>query len=83
MASAIIATLSASGSSAFEQKDSENIPHVSNKAKESFLQYQYASDHKAFAIAPGGAWYWVTETVSEEQAEQQVLESCQANTQHK
>ena len=83
MATAIIATLSASGSSAFEQKDRENIPHVSNKAKESFLQYQYASDHKAFAIAPGGAWYWVTEAVSEEQAEQQVLENCQANTQQK
>lgn len=83
MVSAIVLSISPTGLLAFEKSDSSNIPHVSNKAKESFLQYQYAGEHKAFAIAPGGAWYWLTEAVSEEQAEKQSLEKCQKNTQQK
>lgn len=59
------------------------IPHVGEKAREQFRQYQYAAEHKAFAIAPGGAWYWLTELDSEAQAETQVLKNCQANTQQK
>lgn len=70
-------------SSAFEQKDVEAIPHVGERAREGFVLYQHSSDHKAFAIAPGGAWYWVTEAVSEDQAEQQALNKCQSNTQQK
>jgi thiol-disulfide isomerase/thioredoxin len=59
------------------------IPHAGERAKEQFQQYQYSSKHKAFAIAPGGAWYWLTELESEEQAETQVLQNCQESTQQK
>lgn len=59
------------------------IPHVSEKARQAFVQYRYASDNKAFAIAPGGAWYWVTETVSAEYARQQAIDNCQKYTQQK
>jgi hypothetical protein len=32
------------------------IPHVGERAREHFQSYRYAEDHRAFAIAPGGAW---------------------------
>lgn len=67
----------------FEQTDSNALPHVGEKAREGFLQYQHSAGHKAFAIAPGGAWYWVTETTSEDQAEEQALQNCQSQTQQK
>jgi len=83
MAGAFFVTLFSGKLFALDQKDAENIPHVSSKAKDNFVLYQSAGEHKAFAIAPGGAWYWVTEAVSEEQAEQQALDNCQKNTQQK
>lgn len=68
---------------AVELSDADAIPHVSEKAREQFKQYRYASGHKAFAIAPGGAWYWLTELESETQAKQQTLAKCQSHTQQK
>ncbi len=59
------------------------IPHASEKANEHFQQYQYSAGHKAFAIAPGGAWFWLTEVETEAQAKKQALEGCQKNTQQK
>ncbi len=63
--------------------DTSQIPHVGSKAIEHFQQYQYSSENKAFAIAPGGAWYWVTEAVSEDEAGKEALQGCQDNTQQK
>jgi len=68
---------------ALELGDGSAIPHVGDRAKEHFKQYQHASGHKAFAIAPGGAWYWLNELDSEEQAERETLQNCQENTQQK
>ena len=65
------------------QAESTKIPHASNKANEHFQQYLYSAEHKAFAIAPGGVWSWLTEAVSEEQAEKQALQDCQEYTQQK
>lgn len=83
MMTLIFFVLSSDTFSAEEKKESEKIPHVSKKARENYVLYKYAGEHKAFAIAPGGAWYWLNEVVSEEQAEIQTLEKCQANTQQK
>ena len=68
---------------ALAQADSSKIPHAGSKASEHFQQYQHSSENKAFAIAPGGAWSWVTEAISEEDAEKEALQSCQDNTQQK
>ncbi|MDH5711921.1 MAG: TlpA family protein disulfide reductase [Gammaproteobacteria bacterium] len=68
---------------AVEPDKVQDIPHVSAKAKEHFQQYQYAPGHKAFAIAPGGAWYWMSELESEVEAKQQTLKNCQSQTQQK
>ena len=55
----------------------ELIPHVSKKAQDSFVfDYAYADLHRAFAIAPGGAWSWNSGSPSVEGAEKAALESC-------
>lgn len=56
------------------------IPHVNKKARYNFNLFQQANGHKAFAIAPGGAWAWNAEMGSVEEAESQVLKSCQRST---
>ena len=59
------------------------IPHVGERARENYIQYLYAGQHKAFAIAPGGAWAWRSDAASPEQARQLALSSCQSNSQQK
>jgi len=62
---------------------STDIPHVSDKARENYLQYQYAGEHRAFAIAPGGAWAWRSDASNEAEAEQLALQDCQSHTRQK
>ncbi len=39
--------------------ENDLIPQVGTKAQNSFdFDYIYATDHRAFAIAPGGSWAW-------------------------
>lgn len=61
----------------------DKIPHVSEKAQEGFVQYQHSGKNKAYAIAPGGAWSWQSDAVSEVLAGKQAIESCQQYTQQK
>ena len=68
---------------AISLEDGKSIPHVNDKAKESIVQYQSAGKHKAFAIAPGGAWSWRADASDEDDAELQALQSCQEYTQQK
>ncbi|MDH5394083.1 MAG: redoxin domain-containing protein [Gammaproteobacteria bacterium] len=64
--------------------DMESIPHVSEKASGSFkYDYLYANAHRAFAIAPGGAWSWVADKPTEAAAKKAALTSCQQYTQQK
>lgn len=65
-------------------ESAESIPHVSNKAREDFLQqYQYAGKNRAFAIAPGGAWAWRSDEQTPYDAEQMALQGCRSHTQQK
>lgn len=59
------------------------IPHVDDKARENYLQYQYAGKNRAFAIAPGGAWAWRSDAGSEAEAESLALQTCQSYTKQK
>lgn len=57
--------------------ENDPIPHVGRKAQDSFqFDYRYATDHKAFAIAPGGAWSWVAAKPSPEAARKSALAAC-------
>lgn len=48
-----------------------------------FREYQEALDHRAFAIAPGGAWGWKFGMPSRQAATDGALRECQINTQKK
>ena len=68
---------------ASQPADADVIPHVNAKARENFLAYRKAAKHKAFAIAPGGAWGWEAELPSPEAADARALYHCQATTRQK
>ncbi len=59
------------------------IPHVGRRARESYISYLYATDHKAFAVGPGGAWAWQEGLASAEDAQQKAIEYCQRYTQQR
>ena len=68
------------------QEDAEyaDIPHVSKRARVNFgTSYLFAEEHKAFAIAPGGAWSWSAEQETEEKAIENALARCGKFTQLK
>lgn len=62
----------------------EIIPQVGIKAQNSFdFDYIYATEHRAFAIAPGGSWSWKAKMPSVEAAKKAALAGCQEFTQSK
>ncbi|MCW8956699.1 MAG: TlpA family protein disulfide reductase [Gammaproteobacteria bacterium] len=66
------------------QASAVDIPHVSLKAKDSFqFDYLYANKHRAFTIAPGGAWSWTAGKATEEEAKKVALDACNSYTQQK
>lgn len=64
--------------------DMELIPQVGTKAQNSFdFDYIYATEHRAFAIAPGGGWAWKASQPSIDAAKSAALNACQEYTQSK
>ncbi len=60
------------------------IPHAGQKAVDSYqFDYVYAGYHRAFAIAPGGAWAWKADVVTEDEARSAALNACSSYTQQK
>lgn len=61
-----------------------DIPHVEKKAQDSFeFDYLYAAPHRAFAIAPGGAWSWQAGKATVDIASQSALAACSRYTKQK
>lgn len=57
------------------------IPHVGAQARDSYYQlFLSAEGHRAFAIAPGGAWAWTSGQHSAAEAEQSALAECGKRT---
>ncbi|MDQ1363285.1 MAG: hypothetical protein QG652_1146 [Pseudomonadota bacterium] len=62
----------------------DGIPHAGVKAEESFqFEYLFAPPHRAFAIAPGGAWSWQAGKETTDAAKKSALEACGKYTQQK
>ncbi|MCW9013769.1 MAG: redoxin domain-containing protein [Gammaproteobacteria bacterium] len=60
------------------------LPHVGKKAQDSYqFDYAYADFHRAFALAPGGAWSWKSGKETVAQAKKTALEACSSYTQQK
>jgi len=60
--------------------DATAIPQVSESGRAGYVDYVAAQPYKAFAIAPGGAWAWVSGNASVEGAEADALAACRRNT---
>jgi thiol-disulfide isomerase/thioredoxin len=58
-------------------------PHLDADGQAEFRAYATAPGHRAFAIAPGGAYGWTAEQGAATAAEAEALARCQANTAQK
>ncbi len=63
--------------------DAAAIPHVDGRAQEGYVNYSYAYEHKAFAIAPGGSWAWHSDASSATEAGELALTDCSQRTRQK
>ncbi len=63
--------------------DPESLPHVDRRGRSAFVEYRHADDHRAFAIAPGGAWGWVSDQASPAEAADAAIDACQSATQQR
>lgn len=62
---------------AADLNDATAIPHVDNAGQEGYRDFLMFDKHRAYAIAPGGAWSWKGGEPSVESAEQEALRACQ------
>lgn len=59
------------------------VPHLDDAGQAEYRAFLAAPPHRAFAIAPGGAFAWVAEKGGRDDAEAEALSRCQANTRQK
>ena len=57
--------------------DIEAVPHLDSAGREGYRDFLVFDKHRAFAIAPGGAWSWKGGEVTAESASQHALSACQ------
>lgn len=56
--------------------DDTSIPHLDAKGRLAYNEFLSAPPHRAFAMATGGAWAWVSDRSSPEEAEAAAIASC-------
>lgn len=56
------------------------VPHLDNAGREGYRVFLQQPLHRAFAIAPGGAWAWRAEQSSAAQAAEEALQACAEHT---
>lgn len=61
----------------------DTLPGLPPAGQQAYRDYQKAPNHRAFAIAPGGAWAWHASADSTDVAEDSAINECQANTAQK
>jgi len=63
-----------------EPNDGVVIPHVDKSGYAGFQDYTQAPSHRAFTIAPGGVWSWVSDRPTQDVAEAEALKNCRKYT---
>lgn len=76
----VLSALPVARAMAAQLRDAAALPHVGAAAREDYLRFLDAAGHRAFAIAPGGAWAWVAQAPSAAEAIAGALERCGGNT---
>jgi len=57
--------------------DAEAVAHLDASGKDGYREFLDARVHRAFVIAPGGAWAWKADGVTATSATQDALRTCQ------
>lgn len=57
-----------------------DLPRLSAEGQNAWGEYELADRHRAFAVAPGGAWAWLDGLPSAEAAERAALAACAEQT---
>jgi len=65
---------------AADLRDIMALPQVGSAGREGYRVFLQQSLHRAFAIAPGGAWSWKADAPSATLAEEEALQACGENT---
>lgn len=62
--------------------DIEAIPHLDQSGKDAYRDFLAGGRHRAFAIAPGGAWTWNGNGSSAESVAEDTLQTCEFDNGH-
>lgn len=65
---------------AAKPSDAAAIPHADKRGKEGFREFLAAGKHRAFVIAPGGAWGWKGDEPTVDAAVEGAMQECQHGT---
>ena len=80
MAAAIASAFCGTSAVAARLDDVEAVPHLDSRGKEGYAEFLSAGKHRAFVIAPGGAWAWEGAGTTAESATEAALEVCRQQT---
>ena len=64
-------------SAAATLNDIKSIPHLDSAGQDGYREFLASGNHRAFAIAPGGAWAWKGGAISAQSASTDALTSCE------
>lgn len=79
---AVLFTLFSSATLAAALDDVKAVPHLDSAGQEGYRDFLNFDHHRAFAIAPGGAWSWKGGEASAEIASRNALQTCQTDSGH-
>lgn|SRR5574340_22865 len=80
MAACLAAAFHSIPAAAARLGDAAAVPHLDSRGREGFREFLSAGEHRAFVIAPGGAWAWKSEEVSADSAIEAATRVCQRST---
>lgn len=75
----LLACLTAGTAGAARLDDAAAVPQLGPRGADSYRDFLAAGQHRAFAIAPGGAWAWRADLPSRDLAERAALDDCRDN----
>lgn len=81
--SAVVIALScifSTSAMAAKASDGETIPHIDQDGKDAFREFLAVGKHRAFVIAPGGAWAWKGDGVDVDSIVDSAIQECQQGT---
>ena len=79
----LFALLAAAPGLAADLREAEPVPHVKEAGQEAYRRFFSSEPHRAFVIAPGGAWSWAAQAPTREAAEEGALQACREKTAQK